>query len=369
MGIFNFNQFSKINEKVGIAEATILYTDVVFDKVWNTFREFHTSGEGFLEEKIEIPYREFYKKIKDRDLYSKFPVVDILLFVNFTKLPTDTFNGKYTSAASNRKKHVVGGWSSRFGHKNWEGYSTIKQPIKTITDHGISVSIGVDVIVSKDFNIGTYWKKLVDDINECIWHELNHSYEYYQRLISGNGPLWKRSPRLAVTFADDNRWRISSKIHKYWSNNFTYYLYSSEPYELNAQVQEAGYFVKRYGIDSLKDTSAWQYATSMENFNADEFIKGLEEVIRDDGKDVKSTKENLKKMWLGEYRKFLKENDEDPTINDKLVERLDCEGFVKLMAKRLNKAGRKLKIKLGKLYAFDKTSESKIDVEKYIFYS
>ena len=254
MGILNFKEFS-LNEKLGVADATLYYIDTVYNKVWEEFRKFHSSGEKELEKDLRIGYRSFYRKITDRETYSKFPVVGITLTLDFKKLTPEKFHKKYKSAASKKKKHVVGGWANRFGHKNWSGYSKIKEPIKQVTDHGIIVDLGIEVHVASDFNIGTYWKKLTDDIYETIWHELNHSYEYYNRVKSGAGPIWARSPRLAVTYADCNKWNITKTIYDYWSGYFTYYLYASEPYELNAQVQEAGYFVSKYGIKSLYKTT------------------------------------------------------------------------------------------------------------------
>ena len=351
MYILNFKEFF-INEKVGVAEATLFYSDAIFEQVWSIFREFNESGEKNFEETLDIPYSDFSKKIKDRELYSKFPVVGVSVNVIFTKISLDSFTNKFQSNIEDRKKYTVGGWSSGFGHKNWSGYSKIKDPIKSVTDHGISISLGLDIIITNDLNIGTYWKKLVDDINETIWHELNHSYEWYQRLIGGKGPIYKRYPGISITLADHNRWKITKSIYEYWSNNFINYIYLSEQHEMNAQVQESGYLVSRYGFDAVKKSSAWRYAEEMSNFNANKFITDLEQVIAEDGKDIKTTKENLKKMWLGEYRRHLLLFKEEPTISDKMVEHLSCDKFIKVIEIRLNRSGRYLLKKLGKLSAF-----------------
>jgi len=352
MGILNFKEFS-INEKVGVAESTLYYVDAIYEKTWEEFRKFHTSGEKSLEETVSIGYRKFFRKIKDREVYAEFPVVSISLNLDFKKQTPETFNKKHKFASKIKKKHSVGGWANRFGHKNWGGYSQIKDPIKTVTDHGIVIDLGIEIVVSSDFNIGTYWKKLTDDIYETIWHELNHVYEFYKRVQSGGGPIWTRAPRLAVTFADTNRWNITKGIYEYWQNNFTYYLYTSEPYELNAQVQEVGYQVSKYGIKSIYKTLAWENANKMENFDADEFIIGLENIITKKGKDVRTTKENLKKMWVNLYIKTLTDEKESPTIDHILVSKMNCDEFVRYMGKRLNRAGKYLKSKIGKLYELD----------------
>ncbi len=352
MGIFNFKDFS-VNEKLGVADATLYYADAIYQKTLEEFKKFHLSGEKKHEETVNIGYRKFFRKITDREVYSKFPVVSITLNLDFNKQPVETFYKKHKSALKNKTKHAVGGWANRFGHKNWSGYSQIKDPIKTVTDHGIAIDLGIEITVSSDYNIGTYFKKLTDDIYETIWHELNHVYEFYKRVQSGGGTIWTRAPRLAVTFADTNRWNITKGIYDYWQNNFTYYLYASEPYELNAQVQEVGYRVSKYGMKSAYKSLAWQNADFMEKFDADKFIAGLEDIIAKKGKDVRTTKENLKKMWVNLYIKTLTDEKESPTIDHTLVSKMNCEEFVRYMGKRLNKSGKYLKAKIGKLYELD----------------
>jgi hypothetical protein len=355
MGIFNFKDFS-VNERLGVAEPTLFYIETIFNHTMNYLKDFIKSEDNELDESITIPYRRFYRNIKDRNLYSKFPVVGISLNLKFDKLSPYRFNKRYKIDENDtkRSKHAVSGWASRFGHINWTGYSKITNPIKKATDHGIIIDIGINITISKNYKLeGINLKKISDDINETIWHELNHSYEYYNRLIRGRGPIYKRSPRLAITNTDINSWKISKKIYDFWNNNFIYYLYVSEKHEMNAQVQEAAYHVSKYGINSLYNTNAWEYAKYMESFDPDDFIYQLEEIIMLEGKDIQKTKDSLKKMWLFQYRKYVEEEKEDHSINDRMIEHIDFNQFVYLMGRRLNRCGKKLKNKLVKLYEFD----------------
>lgn len=351
MNIFNFEKFS-INEKLGVAESTLFYVETIYNHTINEFKNFIESGENKLDDNINIPYRRFYRDIKDREKYSKFPVVGISLNLEFEKISGYLFKKKYPKT-SKIKKFAVGGWASRFGHINWSGYSKVVNPIKSVTDHGIIIDIGIFLSISKEFKIEKEIDNLSDDINEAIWHELNHSYEYYNRLKGGVGPIYKRSPKLAITYADINKWKISKKIYDFWRNNFIYYIYASEKHEINAQVQEAAYHVSKYGIKSLYNTNAWESAKYMESFDPDDFIHNLDEVIESEGKDIDGVKDRLKKMWLSQYRDFVEKEKEEHSINDKMIEHLNFNQFIYLMARRLNKRGKDFKNKLSKLYEFD----------------
>jgi hypothetical protein len=57
-------------------------------------------------------------------------------------------------------------------------------------------------------------------------------------------------------------------------------------------------------------------------------------------------------MWLKEYQKQFEYEKEGPSIDFERLKKNDCNYFIKYMSKRINKAGTKLKIKLGKLYDF-----------------
>lgn len=353
MGIFNFNNFSILNEKAGVAEATLFYIDPIFNKTWEEFRSFLSSGEKKYSDILTLNYRSFNKKITDNKIYSEFPVVSISLSLEFKKLSNTLFNKKYNKLGKPTRKHTIGGYSTRFGNKNWTGYSKSTTPVKSVTDHGIIIEIGVDIDVREDFNIGSFWKKTTDDIHETIWHELNHSYEHYKRFISGVGPIWKRAPRLAMTHASINKWNLSKHIYDFWTDKFILYLYTSESQEINAQVQETAYYIKKYGMKSLVKTKGWETANLMIDFNAVEFINQLEEVILEDNNDIEQMKKSLKDMWIAQYRNFIKDSKEDHSIDDKLMERLDFKSFVELMGKKINRGGNKLKKKLIKLYQHD----------------
>lgn len=363
MKISNYDNF--INEKMGVALPAICYAKPIHDLTISEFTKYLESGSNKSNLKIEITSDNFSNCLSNKETYSKFPVVSILLNLFFTKIPDDKFSKQYPSKYEKNIPHAVGGAAYKFGHKNWKDYSRKTKSIIEDLEFGIIIKLDVDITIPDSYGKVSDDITLSDDINETIWHELNHLYEYYGRLLSEkNIPLHKRSPRLSITFSDANKWGIPKDIFKTWSK-FVFYFYLSEPYEISAQVQEASYFIIKYGFDKLFETTAWKYANDMVNFNPDDFIDILESDIDDyisskpeekislyKGVLSKPLKERLKSMWLSEYKKQLLLNKEESKLDIEKLEKNDCNYFIKYMTKRINKDGERLKRKLTKLYDF-----------------
>ena len=382
MGINNFKKF-QLNERVGVAEATLFYTEPIFNMVWNEFLEFYQSEDKKIEDDHVITYSSLKPYITDRFAYSQFPVVGIDVNILFVKMTEQEFSKRYKYALNRDKKlgktltHAVGGYASNFGHRNWSGYSRMTNPVKEVSDHGLILNCGVSVDLSPDFNIGLYKNKIQDEIEETIWHELNHLYEYYNRVLIGSGRIETRGPAASITSADVNKWGIPRDIYDFWVYNFTFYLYASEPHELNAQVQEASFWVSKYGFTKLEKTTAWKIADRMQKFDSETFIKALDEeidkyinsksqettAIRQSGVLSHPLRERLKNMWVQQYEKSLKNYSEEPTIALGAVKKMKCEDFVEYFQKRINKSGTYLKKKLSKLYVI-KPDEEDIDSEE-----
>ena len=372
MKISNFKNF-KINEKVGVAEPTLFYVDPILNKVWNEFLEFYQSDEKRQEESYNISYNTIRPNITDRFTYSQFPVVGIELDVVFYKMTDQEFNKKYRYSMKSRKggvTHKIGGAAVSFGHKNWAGYTRMAPPVKEVSDHGLIIHCGIYIDLSSNFNMGIYKNKIQEEIEETIWHELNHLYEYYNRALVQVGRIEKRGPSLAVTYADVNKWGIPREIYEYWTYEFAYYIYASEQHELNAQVQEAAFWINKHGISKLQKTQAWENAEYMESFDADDFIEGLdneiftyieskqkpEEIAKREDSHTAIIKERLKNMWVQQYEKALLEG-ETPFLPLNAMKKMDCDEFISYFQRRLNKSGRYLKSKLGKLYEMDPNKE------------
>jgi len=350
MKISRFNEFNQINEKVGIATPSIMYSDLIYNKVEDEFVNFKRSSEKNLEKKIEIKYRQVKPYITDKEQYAKFPVVGITVNVKFEKISSSIFNKKYWNIEEKKKKHALGGWASNFGHRNWNSYSKKVEPIKMLTDHGIIIDLGIDITITDDYNIGSYKSKFDDDLGRVIWHELNHLYEDYNRMLSMKGlPIHKRKANIALSFTDENTWNIKKEIFEFWQTDLLYYIYASEPYEINAQVQEVGHFLQKYGPSKINKSQAYQNADYMQKFNDEDFIEKLELKISEYYPDnVEFIKDRLKKMWVNNYEKKLKEFKERPLINLDYLKNATCDEFVKYFGIRLNELGENFKRRILK---------------------
>jgi hypothetical protein len=365
MKICRFNEFTPLNEKMGVALPAVCYAEPIHNLTISEFSKFLDSDSKKSNLKFEITSDNFSDCISNKESYKKFPVVSILLNLFLIKISDDKFVKLYPDKAKNNIPHTVGGAAYKFGHKNWKEYSKKTESIIEDLDFGIIIKLDVGITIPESYGKISDDITLSDDINETIWHELNHLYEYYGRLLSQkNIPLYKRAPRLSITFSDENKWGIPKEIFKTWSN-FVFYFYLSEPYEISAQVQEASYFVMKYGFDKLFETTAWKYANDMSNFNSDDFIDKLESDIDEyismnpeektalySGVLSKPLKERLKSMWLSVYKKELALNKEESKIDIDRLEKNDCDYFIRYMSRRVNRGGNKLKRKLTKLYDF-----------------
>lgn len=363
MKISNYENF--INEKMGVALPAVCYAKPIHDLTISEFSKYLESGSKKSNLRFKITSDNFSDCISNKENYKKFPVVSILLDLFFIRISDKKFNEQYPNKSENNIPHTVGGAAYRFGHKNWSEYSKKTKSIIEDLDFGIIIKLDVGITIPQSYGKVSDDVTLSDDINETVWHELNHLYEYYGRLLSQkNIPLYKRGPRLSITYSSNNKWGIPKDIFDIWSN-FIFYFYLSEPYEISAQVQEASYFVMKYGFDKVFETTAWKYANEMLNFNADDFIDELESGIEEyksgkpeekatlySGVLSKPIKERLKSMWLSEYKKQLILNKEESKIDIEKLEKNDCDYFIKYMSKKVNRGGDKLKRKLTKLYDF-----------------
>jgi hypothetical protein len=348
MRIHTFNNFPT-NEKLGISIPSILYSDIIFSKTWGHFWDFYYSDQNKFEDRIIVPYRK--PSILDRELYTRFPVVGMGLNLTFNR------NKNFDKQFGKGRDYYVGGSAMKFGNKNWEGYTKLAKPVKMTSDHGVFIECGISIDLSNRFHEDKQEYALRDSINEAVWHELNHLYEFYQRVLNVSGkPVRNRSPKLSIQLTGSNKWGIPNSIFTHWNSNFSHYIYVSEPIELNARVQEAGYHAYTNGFDTVYKTDAWEDALYLSKFNADEFIKSLNSKIEEyttDSDGVDFIKEKLKKMWLSEYEKALLTTGETPTINLRKLKRESCDDFIKSFESRFINGGKYLIKKIGKLIDID----------------
>lgn len=352
MGIFSFYDF--VNEKLGVSEASLIFVSILESRSMGIFREFINSEDKSLKITEDINYLILRPYIKNVQLYSKFPVTKFELDISYRKLNQKEWDKKYPS---HTKKIATGGVASFFGNKNWSGYSKIVEPIKQITEHSIIVNLGISIDVSPSFNIGRkdHVNELLDDISSTFYHELNHCYEHYLRVIKYTDIMRpeNRSFNSSLSFTGDNIWKFPKKIWKFW-NKFNYYLYVSEYHEIRANVQEIYYFITEHPDKDLKDFQIYRTADDMENFNHQTFYDGLIETISEHEPYKGSEKivaERIKEMWIRTYEKECKLNNVNPLISFSTLRKMDCLEFFKYWQKRINFAGQRIKRKAHSIKA------------------
>lgn len=352
MKIFKFDHF--LNEKLGVSESSLIFVEVLEDRIKKEFINFIQSGQKKLKKDIEIGYRTLKPYIKDTNLYGKFPVVKFEVGITFNRLSEKVFIEKYPLSSSNKSKLATGGAAYYFGNRNWKKYSKIVDPIKRVSDNGIIINMDIYMDATDTFNLSDNFdsEKMIDDISSTLYHELNHCYEHYLRVVKNSSVVRPESRSFDTTLSwGANIWKIPNPIFKFWSR-ITNFLYFSEHHEIRANIQEVYYFLKKYPNKNLEDIRIWKNADNMEKFNSEEFYNQLLEVI---GKTYPDSKEyianKLKKMWVKTYKKECSNQGVKPVISFIELERMSCKDFLKYWQKRINKTGQTIKRKAHKIKA------------------
>jgi hypothetical protein len=359
MGIFNFKDF--INEKLGISESSLIFADFLEGRLYHTFVEFLNSSEKSLDKTDLVKYTLLKNHIKDKSLYADFPVVKFELVLEFRKMTTKAFEKSFGKGA--RLPVAVGGSASGFGNKNWGGYSKIVNPIKKVSDIGIVVQLGIEVYINEDLfdlNNTSHSTRLRDQIGSVIYHELNHSYEHFKRTTRPakkgeyRKPLYDRSFNTALTYADSNSWKFPTSIWSKWSKDFLYYIYVSESHELNANVQQVYYHIKKYPKDNIEDNQIYKDSVIMTNFDSKIFYNQLLQEISNYYKfenieDSKRVVNRLKDMWVSVYTKQLQYQKATPIIPFSTLKKMTGLDFIEYWGKKFNSNGKYLKVKIGKI--------------------
>jgi hypothetical protein len=198
---------------------------------------------------------------------------------------------------------------------------------------------------------------LSTEIESAITHELNHAYEGWNRFNKGKGGF-----STDVTWAlDVNRAKIKKDIWKIWYDQIGYYFYYSEPFEVNAMIQDAWPFVKKYdNIKEMKEkTPSWTYANRMINFKASTFKQKMTEKILnsypDGNVDVDILLNRLKNSFANELIKLRQDSisrkEDKPYLSGEDVKKMSVDSFLNLVEKKVNKAGGKIQRRILKMYS------------------
>lgn len=345
--ISGFNNFS-VKEAVGIATATLLYSDFILEE---TKKHFHKFMEGGERKYKEVENYKLDDSITSNTDWVKMPVSNMRVEFIFVKKTDEVFSKDYPVSSKSKNFTTTGACYNITEKKVDEEDSYLVDPIDNRTDHSIYLSLEVGAIICDKFN---EYDDLFLEIESAIIHELNHGYEGYKRMISGAGQV-----SVDVTWAlDANRSRIKKEIWKKWGEKIGYGVYYSERHELNAMTQEALPYVKKYDVEEMKKKSpSWKNADDLENFNASEFKNEMSSLINKFYPDIDSTLilNRLKNGFANQLdvaRKESVERVEDASsMSGSDIRKMDIDKFLLYLQKRFNLAGKDLKRRILKLYS------------------
>ena len=336
-----------INESLGVNESAIDYTNFIYNLLEPIVIQMVESGKKKVKE-IDINADKLIKFIKqDPITFEELPIEELELDLAF--IPTKR-------SLIGDKPFAVGGGFYDIESENNGGSYMIETSFllpKNILDNvsdSIHAKLQFEIYVNESFN-----KSMIDDLlydlRDTITHELNHLYESYKRWEKNE----KGTTNAVKSFAGTKNVNTPGVIFEVYAK-FLYFLYYSEPWEINANVQEAFSKISRMSFDEFKKTSQWEIANDMENYSADGLFDELVKTAENkDPETVDYHIKNLHKFYLKQYKKYNKAYKEAENIKDTVYKTKNLLELFRKYEKRINLAGKKLKKNYTRLYAIEKS--------------
>ena len=348
-------QYKKlIREVKGVSESSIMYINLIYNELEKLMYKLIARGKKF-EGEVRFDLHEIVPLANENiDSFIDFPIEDIVISLTlmYNKKPTDSIGKTFST---NGAAYPI----TEVDEDEDDGEITLL--IEPSSELPLSVLENVDKVLRAKFDFGvtlfknfdeTHIDEMLYDLRDTITHELNHMYEFFKR--SENIGVQKMN--LALSFAGSKNVNTPKKIYNEYEK-FLFMLYYSEPWEINANVQEALSKVLRMSFDEFKETTQWKWATLMENFNAEEFYQTLVKITEERTPEavdfhIKGLHKQYKKQYIKLSFAYLE--DEFDFMTDKVLKTNDLKGLFKLFQNRINNAGRTLKKKYMRLYTVDR---------------
>jgi len=351
--IKSYSTFLPINEALGLAEPTLIYTDFLAERFKQKFDEWYlkrTQAGSLRKEKVkESVNATDLADIISNNIWPKFPVSTMNITYDF-EIKTDEEFAKRFPDTSKYQGHVSFGSCYNIMDKKENG-SYVQDPIDDRTESTIHIEIELGAVIRESFEDE---ELLIVEIESLITHELNHAYENWNRSLKG-------APNLStdVTWSlEANRSKIKKEIFKEWYNKIGYFLYWSESHEQRAMVQEAWPYVKKFKFDDMKKVCpVWRNLTYMENFNANDFKSHMVKVIKDTYPDadpelmLRRIKSSFANQLIESRKESSLEVEDKPSISGEEVHRMSVDKFLSFVQKRANFSAGQMKRKIRALYS------------------
>lgn len=359
--IREFNNY-KVNEALGIAEATLFYVNVIKSKILEEILDYMDTRptlDSQEEMEVEIPFTKIRRYINDWTLYIDFPVSEIAVNLKMIKKrPNDVKLKDIDLDHLVQVPFKMGGYASPFARGREKAAARFKDPVKLNTDHSISIHMEIEFEYSANFRMDRHEEKLELKLESVILHELNHVYESYKRKSKGEKEIEYTGTWASI---GSNRRRRPKIIFDYWQDNFSDYIYMSEPHEVRAYIQEAKAYVDKLDLFAFQRTSIWKMAKVMQEYDTDKFRKSLDKVVSNYNPEyVGKITDILVKDFIAEYKRLSLEFKEENAISPELLAKMNTDQFFSFWQKKIRKAGTTIVKKMLRLYTYKKDREEEL---------
>ena len=339
----------RLHESIGIANPTLIYTEVLVNLFKSNLKEYLKSGKLNFSKK-ELITKEDLSEIMEDPNWEKMPVSSIEVEFLFEKLSNDEFSTKYPEVSKVKNYNSIGSCYSILNKS--EESSHFSEKIYGIKTIHLKMELGGKI--NQKFSTSDI-EGLLIEAESAIYHELNHAYENIKRKEYKSGSI----PTNLTYSLDANRSKIKKEIWKKWERDLSFPIYWSEKHEMNAMVQDAWSYVKRYEYkEMIKKCPTWIYTEKMINFKSSKFKEELSEMIVNlYGNKVdpiilmNRLKNGLANEIISSNSKNLEDLEDKSSLTGEKIKKMSLDKFLNYIEKRVNISGIKIRRKIIKLYS------------------
>ena len=325
-----FKYFDFVNERLGVSDETVKYSDVIMKYIRESFEKFYE------DKKLRI-----YKKVVNiEDEISNFLIENyhihiIKVNILFRRIHDQKFMSNHP-VISRRGKYFTTSGGCYTIKKTEDGKNYLELDISaTISRHNFKDVEGIEL-----------------ELESTILHELNHSFEGFNRLKK-NKPIIST----AVTWAIDvNAAKVPKSVWNIWWKNFAFYIYWSERHELNAMIQDTLPYVRKYSLEELtKKSPSWDFYNRMLSFDPKKFKETISLEIKRamPNKDPELVLEEIKNGLADTLENFIKSGEYGPdySLDPNIIRKLSIDEFLDYCDRRIKKKAEILRRGILRLYS------------------
>lgn len=328
----------------GVAEATLIYNQFLLDE-FNKYCDIAIESEERNYSHTELYTKEDLNQFIQNDMWPKYPVSSMSVTYTLKKLTDEQWSTRFPNSTKNFSGT---GACYAIGEENG---SEIRPAIDDRSDVTIHLVIEVGAFVSDSFRDR---EGLSVEIESSITHELNHAYEFWNRFKKDKGQL-----STDVTWAlDVNRAKIKKDIWKIWYDEIGYYVYWSEPHEVNAMIQDAWPYVRRYDVEDMKRIApSWRFSKKMIDFNDRDFKNKMADKILSTYPDadveifLNRVKNGFANQLIKSREESINKKEDRPTLSGESIKKMSVDEFLEFIQVRINRAGEKIQKNVLRLYS------------------